>query len=471
MEYKIYAGGKFINGSTNLTVINPYSGNTFAKTWLAGESILKKTIEQALAVKDKLKAMPSYERSTILQHIANHLRENEKEFATIIAAEAAKPFKYAVSEVRRAAQTFLIAAEEAKRIPREYLGLDWTPEAKSKEALLKYFPIGLIAGISPFNFPLNLAVHKIAPAIAAGCPIILKPATATPISTLKLAQIIDQTSLPKGAVSILPMDRNTGSRLVTDPNFKLLSFTGSPDVGWQMKAKAGKKKVVLELGGNAGTIITPTADLDKAVEKSIVAGFAYQGQVCIHAQRFFVHVSIIDAFLNKMTSKSKKLKYGDPLSPETDITVMIDEKNAMRVESWVEQAKSSGAEVLCGGKRKGLFYEPTILTNTKPAMKVNCQEIFGPVITVEPYEDFASAVENINNSNYGLQASVFTNQLDEMDYAFEKIEAGGVIINNAPIFRVDHMPYGGVKDSGQGREGVKYAVHEMMEPKLMVKDF
>ena len=471
MEFKIFAGGEFIESSSELNVYSPFDGKPFAKTWLANEDILEKTIKKALSVTGQLKGISAYERSTALKHIAKRLIENEKDFAAIIAKEAAKPWKYAIGEVSRAAQTFIVAAEEAKRIPREYIGLDWTSDAKNKEALLKYFPIGLIAGISPFNFPLNLAVHKIAPAIAAGCPIILKPATSTPISTLKLAEIINEISLPKGAVSILPMDRKTGNNLVTDSRFKLLTFTGSPEVGWQMKEKAGKKKTVLELGGNAGTIIAPSADLKKAVEKSIAGGFAYQGQVCIHAQRFFVHESIFKPFADEMINKCKNLKYGDPLNPETDITVMIDEKNAMRVEEWVEEAKKEGAKVLCGGKRKGLYYEPTILTNTNPDMKVNCHEIFGPVITVEPYKDFASAVENINNSKYGLQASVFTNQLDELDYAFENIEAGGVIINNAPIFRVDHMPYGGVKDSGQGREGVKYAVHEMMEPKLLVKDF
>ncbi len=470
MEYKIFAGGEFIKSSSEYNVINPYDGTSFAKTWFGDKSILESSIEQAIKVKDELKDMPSYQRSSILNYIAAKIIENQEDFASIIAREAAKPLKYALSEVQRAVQTFYVAAEETKRLPREYLSLDWTSGAKNKEGLVKYYPIGLVAGISPFNFPLNLAVHKIAPAIASGCPIILKPASSTPLSTLKLAQIIAETSLPKGSVSILPMNRETGNKLVTDQRFKLLTFTGSPDVGWQMKADAGKKKVVLELGGNAGTIITQSADLKHAVKQSITGGFAYQGQVCIHAQRFFIHKSIFDSFVNDIISKTNKLKYGDPLLPETDITAMIDEKNAIRVESWVKEAEKQGAEILCGGKRKGSYYEPTILTNTKPEMKVNCLEVFGPVITVEPYDDFKSAVNSLNNSKYGLQASVFTNQLDEMDYAFENIEAGGIIINNTPMFRVDHMPYGGIKDSGLGREGVKYAIHDMMEPRLLVKN-
>ncbi len=470
MDYKIYAGGEFIEGSSKLFVNCPFDNTLFATAWLADEGILETAIKKALDVQDELKELPAYQRSAALFHISAQLTENENEFAVIIANEAAKPLRYAIGEVRRAAQTFSVAAEEAKRLPREYLGLDWTLDAKNKEALIKYFPIGLIAGISPFNFPLNLAVHKIAPAIAAGCPIIHKPATSTPISTLKLAQLISETSLPKGAVSILPMERKTGNHLVTDSRFKLLSFTGSPEAGWQMKAKAGKKKVVLELGGNAGTIITPSADLKHAVEQSITGGFAYQGQVCIHAQRFFVHQSIFKPFINDMANKSRKLKFGSPLMTDTDITVMINDENAIRVENWVGEAVKEGAKLICGGKRKGSYFEPTILTNTKPSMKVNCLEVFGPVITVEPYEDFASAVSEVNNSKYGLQASVFTNQMDEADYAFNNIQAGGIIINSAPIFRVDHMAYGGVKDSGQGREGVKYAIREMMEPRLLAKN-
>ncbi len=471
MEYKIYAGGDFVKSDSEISVKNPYNNKVVAKTWLADNSILENSIKKALSVKDECAKIPSYKKFNILKEISAEIIKRENEFAEIIASEAAKPLKYALGEVRRAAQTFSVAAEEAKRVPREYIGLDWTADAEKKEGFLKYFPVGVIAGISPFNFPLNLAVHKIAPAIAAGCPIILKPATSTPLATLKLAQIIDKLPLPKGAISVLPMDRKTGNKLVADERFKLLTFTGSPEVGWKMKSNAGKKKVVLELGGNAGTIISESADIENAINQSVTGGFAYQGQVCIHSQRFFVKDSVFDVFVNGMVEKTKKLAYGDPLSDKTEITSMIDEQNAERVEEWVNEAKAEGAEILCGGKRNGSYYEPTILINTKPGMKVNKLEIFGPVITIEPYNDFISAVNSVNNSDFGLQTSVFTNSISEMDYAFENIESGSVIINSATIFRMDHMPYGGVKDSGTGREGVKYAIHDMMEPKLLVKNF
>jgi glyceraldehyde-3-phosphate dehydrogenase (NADP+) len=316
---------------------------------------------------------------------------------------------------------------------------------------------------------LNLAVHKIAPAIAAGNPIILKPARSTPLSVLELAKIIHQTGLPSGSVSILPMDRIAGNQLVTDERFKMLSFTGSPQVGWKMKRDAGKKKVILELGGNAGVIITPSADIDLAVSKCLMGGFSYSGQVCIHVQRIFVHETCFDQFTEQFAAKIRTLRQGDPRDPQTDISAMIDEENAIRVEQWVHESVAAGAEILCGGKRDGSIFEPTLITRTRPEMKVCALEIFGPVVTVEKYSDFTDGLNRVNQSTFGLQAGVFTNQLDEMNIAFNELEVGGVIINDVPTFRVDHMPYGGVKESGSGREGVRYAVQEMMEPRLLVK--
>ncbi|MBU2650811.1 MAG: aldehyde dehydrogenase family protein, partial [Bacteroidetes bacterium] len=348
--------------------------------------------------------------------------------------------------------------------------IDWTPAGTGKEGIVGYFPIGLVAGISPFNFPLNLAVHKIAPAIAAGCPIILKPSSNTPLSTLLLATIIDQTELPKGAVSILPMDRKTGNLMVTDERFKLLSFTGSPEVGWKMKEDAGKKKVILELGGNAGVIVSNSANLEKAVPKCVNGGFAYSGQVCIHTQRIYVQEDVFERFADMFVEQTRKLNAGDPENPETDISVMIDEENAKRVEVWVQEAIDDGAAILCGGKRKAAYFEPTVLTNTRFDMKVCSLEIFGPVVVIEKYRSFQDAVNEINKGRFGLQTGVFTNRIDEMNMAFHDLEVGGVIINDVPTFRVDHMPYGGVKDSGLGREGVKYAMMDMLEPKILVKD-
>ncbi|MDX9942518.1 MAG: aldehyde dehydrogenase family protein [Bacteroidales bacterium] len=468
-SFRIYAGGRFLTSSNELIVSCPFDGRPLAKTWLAGKQEYEQAVEAALQAVEPLRKMSDWERSKILLEVSQKIIRQEDVFASLIAREAAKPWRYALAEVRRAAQTFFVASEEARRLPGEYLSLDWTPEADGREGLVKYFPIGPVAGISPFNFPLNLASHKIAPAIAAACPIVLKPASSTPLATLALAEIIDESALPKGAFSVLPMDRQTGNMLVTDERFKLLSFTGSPAVGWKMKAGAGKKKVVLELGGNAGTIVAATAQIDHAVSRCLTGGFAYQGQVCIHAQRIFVHKSLFEAFSRKLVEAVGGLKYGDPLSPHTDITAMIDEDNARRVEQWIDEAVMTGAKVACGGHRKGAFVEPTVIMQAGPGMKVYDEEVFGPVVTLHPFDRFEEAVQMVNNSPYGLQAGVFTNDIQELDLAFNKLEVGGVIHNDTPIFRTDHMPYGGVKDSGLGREGVRYAMLDMLEPRILVR--
>jgi acyl-CoA reductase-like NAD-dependent aldehyde dehydrogenase len=467
-NYLIYCGGDFIATPKMLPVVNPFTKKEFATTYQASEKELDHAIKKAQEVLTLLKKMPSYKKQEILFFIANKIKKDREHLAEILSLESAKPIKYALGEIDRAAQTFYVAAEECKRLPKEYISLDWTPAGEKKEGHVKYFPVGVVAGIAPFNFPLNLAVHKIAPAIAAGCPIIVKPASSTPLSTLELAKIIDRSDLPKGSVSILPMDRKNGNAIVTDERFNLLSFTGSPVVGWEMKKQAGKKKVVLELGGNAGVIVTSLDHIDAVIEKCVVGGFSYSGQICIHAQRFFVQQDIFDAFLEKFTARTKKLKYGDPLDAETDVSVMIDEDNAIRVETWINEAVIEGAKIICGGKRKGSYVEPTILTNTTTKMKINAEEAFGPIVCIEKYNTIEEAVFLINDTKFGLQCGVFTNLLSEVDYCFNNIETGGVIINDVPTFRVDQMPYGGIKDSGLGREGVKYAMLDMLEPKLLV---
>ncbi len=469
-EYKIYIGGQFCFTNKKLKVFNPFDHSIVAETYLAGKDELEKAIEKAQLVKPILRDLPSHKKYTILMQIANQLEEKSSELALILAREAGKPFKYALGEINRAIQVFTVAAEESKRLPKEYISIDWTAAGEKKEGLVKYFPVGLIAGIAPFNFPLNLAAHKIAPAIASGNAIIIKPARSTPLSVLELAKIIDQTELPKGAFSVLPMDREAGTQLITDERINMLSFTGSPNVGWRMKANAGKKKIALELGGNAGVIVSEQADLDLAVKKCLVGGFAYSGQVCIHVQRIMVYEKVFDTFVDKFISETQMLTFGAPDNETTDISVMIDEDNARRVEDWVNEAVSEGAKILYGGKRKGAFFEPTIITNTKREMKVCALEVFGPVVTVEKFSDFSQAIGMINDSEYGLQAGVFTNSIMEMNQSFNEIEAGGVIINDVPTFRVDHMPYGGIKNSGFGREGVKYTIQEMMEPRLLVKN-
>lgn len=467
--YKLYSAGKFTTSKKVLEVRNPYNGSLVAKTWLADKHILNKAIEKALSLQDTLRGLSSLQKFTILSQISQELNANKTYLAEIMALESAKPLKYTLAEIDRSVQTFLIAAEESKRLPKDYMSLDWTTNGAGREGIVNYFPIGLVAGIAPFNFPMNLAVHKIAPAIAAGCPIILKPASSTPLSCLELAKIIDKTDLPKGAVSILPMDRETGNLLVTDERFQLLSFTGSPVVGWKMKAQAGKKKVVLELGGNAATIIAQSADLKDALPKSLMGAFSYSGQICIHAQRFIVHESHMKAFTAAMKAATLKLKYGNPVKADTEVSAMIDEENAIRVEQWIAEALKQGAKLICGGKRKGTYVEPTILTNCDASMKVYAEEVFGPVICINSYKTIAEAIDMTNNTRFGLQCGVFTDSVAELDQCFRRINVGGIIHNHVPTLRFDQMPYGGIKESGLGREGVKYSILDMMEAKVLVK--
>jgi glyceraldehyde-3-phosphate dehydrogenase (NADP+) len=469
-NYPIYLAGQFETTSSQLKVISPYSGECVYQTYTAGKTEFEAAVKAAQAASATMGSLPIYERYRILQQVSTDILAHRDEFATIMAREAGKPWKTAQAEVERAAQTFLVATEEAKRLPGEVLSIDWHPSAANKDAIVKYFPIGLVAGISPFNFPLNLVAHKIAPAIAAGCPIVLKPASKTPISALFLAKIIHEAGLPPGALSILPMDRQTGNLLVTDPRFNLLSFTGSPEIGWQMKRDAGKKKVVLELGGNAALLIDKDADVAQAACKAVVGAFSYAGQSCIHTQRIYVETSVFEDFVSQFCNKMAELNIGDPELPATDFSSMIDENNAERIENWVNEAIDAGAKLIAGGKREGSLYFPTVLTNTRSDMKVCKLEAFAPVVIIEPFTDFRQAVAMINDSSFGLQAGVFCFDSRKIRYAFENLHVGCVIVNDVPTFRADHMPYGGVKNSGIGREGPKYAILDMLEPRLLVTD-
>jgi acyl-CoA reductase-like NAD-dependent aldehyde dehydrogenase len=469
--YRAYVGGEFIETDKRIVVRNPFNGEQIAEVAIAGKVEFEAALHLAQKAESELAKLPTHKKYKILMEIAQGMTEQRDNLAKMLCLEAAKPMKFALGEVDRAIQTFVIAAEECKRLPSEYIQIDWTLAGEGKEGIVRYFPVGIVAGISPFNFPLNLAVHKLAPAIASGCPIILKPARSTPISTLLLAKIIDSTELPKGAVSILPMDRESGNQLVTDDRFALLSFTGSPEVGWKMKNQSGKKRIVLELGGNAGVIVTETANLKQTISKCVNGAFSYSGQVCIHTQRMYVHQSIFKEFTDGFIALTKKLKYGNPLDISTDISSMIDEDNAIRVETWIKEAVNDGAKLLLGGTRNGTYIEPTILTNSKQNMKVCSLEVFGPVVIIESYANFHDAIQELNSSEYGLQAGVFTNRIDEQNYSFNELKVGGVIINDVPTFRVDHMPYGGLKNSGFGREGVKYAMLDMLEPKIIVRNY
>ncbi len=364
--------------------------------------------------------------------------------------------------------TIRVAAEEAKRIGGEMIPLDLLPSSKGRFGITRKVPIGPIAAISPFNFPLNLALHKVAPAIASGNSVVLKPPTHDPLTMLTFAEMIDEVGLPKGAVSIMPMDRQTGDRLVTDERFKLLSFTGSPDVGWEMKQRAGKKKVVLELGGNAGVIIDADADIGLAAQRVRAGAFAYAGQVCISVQRVYVHRDSYDAFCEQLVAAVGTIKTGDPLDPDTELGPMIDAKAASRVDEWVRAAVAEGATLLTGGKASGRFYEPTVIVNASPDSFVCSREAFAPIVTVFPVESFEAALAAANDSVFGLQAGVFTNNIEHAFQAFDRLDVGGVILNDVPVYRIDHMPYGGVKDSGLSREGIRYAIDDMTETRLLV---
>lgn len=469
--YKPYVAGKFSETDKYFSVNETYTGAEFAKAGKSDPSMVEEAIYEANKAESKMAELGSHEKYEILSFISQQLYHKREHFARIIACEAGKPLKFARVEAERASQVFQTAAEESKRINTELLTLDWFAYGHRKEAMIKLFPVGTVAGITPFNFPLNLVAHKVAPAIAAGCPIIIKPASVTPVSALELALIIHESGLPKGAFSVLPASHDIAAPLIEDERIKKISFTGSPEIGWNLKSRCGKKKITLELGGNAAAIVTPTANTGEAVAKCVTGAFAFSGQVCIHTQRIFVQEGIFQSFLKDFVMRARQWKEGNPLENGTDISILIDQDNAIRVQQWIKEASDDGAVIVLGGCRNNSFVEPTVLTNTKPTMKVRKSEIFGPVVTIEKYSDFEEAVNLVNDSEYGLQAGVFTNSIDEMNTAFRKIKTAGILINESPTFRIDHMPYGGIKDSGFGREGVKYAIQEMCEMKLLLKPF
>lgn len=467
-HYPCYVANRPEITGSQLVVTNKYDGSTIAGVAQADASTITRGIEAAVEARESCRRMPAYARATILDHVVRRLRERTEELALVLAKEAGKPIRDARGEVSRAIDTFRIASEEATRIIGDYLPLDISPRAQGCEGIWKHVPVGVCSFISPFNFPLNLAAHKIAPAIAAGCPWILKPASLTPISALILGEILAETDLPAGAFSILPCKRDAADLFVTDDRIQLLSFTGSPDVGWAMKARAGKKKVVLELGGNAACIVDRGADLDFAVSRIVFGAFYQSGQSCISVQRVMIHESIYEKARSMLVAAAAVLKSGDPLHEDTFLGPLISEQEARRVEAWVESATTRGARVLCGGHRSGTFYEATLLEGAPDDADVSCTEIFGPVAVLEPFTDFESACCRVNASRYGLQAGVFTKNLDSAFYAVNELEVGAVIINDVPAFRVDSMPYGGVKDSGLGREGIRFAMEDMTERRLAV---
>ncbi len=465
--YKYYVAGEWKSSDRPLEVTNPYDGSLVGTTSYASDEDVETAIQAAVDAFPATRAMATYERAGALTKFAELMAEREEELALLIARESGKPLRDSRTEAARGVFTVHVAAEEARRIGGELIPLDLIPSSKGRFAVTRRVPVGPISGISPFNFPLNLALHKIAPAIASGNPIVLKPPTHDPLTMLTVAEMIDQLGLPKGAVSIMPMDRTAGDRLVTDERFKLLSFTGSPDVGWDMKSRAGKKKVVLELGGNAGVIVDKDADLDLAASRVRTGAFAYAGQVCISVQRVYVHQDVFDAFVEKLVAAVGTIVSGDPSDPATELGPMIDERAAERIDGWVKDAVSAGAQVLCGGKAQGRFYEPTVIVNATRDSFVCSREAFAPIVNVFPVASYDEALTQINDSVFGLQAGVFTSSIEHALRAFDELEVGGVILNDIPTYRIDHMPYGGVKDSGLSREGLRYAIEDMTELRML----
>ena len=467
-EKQFYIGGKSTSSSETAVIKNPYTNSEIAHIYLAQKEHVEKAILTAQEAFQVTSQYSSFERSVILHSIASQLKQRKEEFAQLITAEAGKPITFSHTEVDRAVSTFEIASEEAKRINGEALSLDVTAPTKGKQGIVNRFPIGIIACISPFNFPLNLVAHKLAPAIASGNSFILKPPPQAPLTSLLLGEVLLDSGLEKKTINIIPTTNENAELLVTDERIAMLSFTGSAKVGWMLKQKAGKKKIVLELGGNAGVIIDETADISHAVSRCVLGGFGYAGQVCIKVQKVFVHESLYSEFEKEFLHAVSKVVVGNPANERTIVGPMISEHEAKRVESWVNEAAEKGATVLIGGKRNGIFYEPTVLIDVKPSMKVCSEEIFGPVVTLHKFSSIEMAVEEVNESKYGLQAGIFSNDFKNIQYVYKHLNVGGIIVNDYPTFRVDSMPYGGVKDSGFGREGIKYAIQEMTEAKLMV---
>lgn len=467
-EFGALVAGAVVSTGAPLEVRSPYDHTTVAIARNAGAADVERAIGSAAAAFAKTRVLPSWRRGQILENIATAIAQRRDELASIVALEAGKPIRTARLEVDRSAFVFRVGAEEAKRINGEILPLDWLPGSEGREGHVRRVPLGPIAGITPFNFPLLLVAHKVVPALAAGDPIIIRPAPRTPISALVLGRIILDAGWPEDALSVFPCSLEDTARLVEDERIKLLTFTGSAAVGWSLKSRAGRKRVTLELGGNAAVIVHADADVAYAAERVALAGYSYAGQSCISAQRIYVHESVYDAFAEQLVPRVKALKAGDPMREDTDVGPVIDEASADRIGEWLDEAARAGAKTLTGGTRDGAVWQPTVVAGAPENVRVNCAEIFGPVVSLIRYADVRQAIAAANAGDFGLQAGIFTNDTRVIDAAVDGIDAGGIMINDTSTFRVDHMPYGGVKQSGFGREGVRYAIEEMTELKLVV---
>lgn len=466
--YPYYLASEAIFANQDLAITNKYTNEVATYAALADAQVIDQAIAAAQACQPLLNKMAPYERQDILNHCVKRFEERFDELAYALCIEAGKPIKDSRGEVTRLIDTFRIAAEESVRMHGEVINLEITPRAKGYTGMYKRVPIGPCSFISPFNFPLNLAAHKVAPAIATGCAFVLKPASRTPLGALIIGEILAETALPKGAFSILPCSRDGAGLFTTDDRFKLLSFTGSPQVGWELKAKAGKKPVVLELGGNAACVVDADSDLDDAIERIVFGAYYQSGQSCISVQRVIIHESIYAEFKQRYTEKVANLVHGDPLNEDTFIGPMISESEASRLHNWIQEAVAAGANLLCGGSRDGNMLQATLLENVPSDAALNTEEAFGPVSIISSFSDFDEALKEVNNSQFGLQAGIFTRDIYKAHKAWDELNVGGVVIGDVPSWRVDNMPYGGVKESGLGREGITFAMEDMTEIRLMV---
>lgn len=464
---RLFLGGEWKKTSRSVDIRSPWDNTVVGSVALADDAAAEEAIAKGLNGFERTRSLSSFERYEILSHVSARIRERKNDLAALITAESGKPISLARVEVDRAVLTTQLAAEEARRIDGEGVSLDFIPSAKDRFGIVRRFPVGLILGITPFNFPLNLVCHKLAPAFAGGNAFLLKPSPQAPLTSLLLGEIVEESGYPREAFSILTCTNDIAARLVQDDRINMVSFTGSPAVGWGIKSNAGKKKVVLELGGNAGAIVDRTADVAETARKTALGSFSSSGQTCIKVQRIYVHREIHGAFVHAFLDATKALVVGDPRDEKTVLGPLIDAAAADRVESWIQEASENGARVLYGGVRKGNIIGPTILSGVRSTDKVFCREVFGPVVTLHSFDTIEEAVAGINNSSFGLQAGIFSNDLRNILYAFKNIVVGALIVNDNPSFRVDNMPYGGVKDSGFGREGVRYAIESMTEPRLL----
>ncbi|MEK7668129.1 MAG: aldehyde dehydrogenase family protein [Gemmatimonadota bacterium] len=455
------------SSAQSATIRAPFDGAVVGTHPLGSAADMYAAVAANVEAADACRRMPAFERAACLRRVAEGLTVQREKFAAVLAREAGKPITQARLEIDRAIFVFTDGAEEATRIGGEVLPLDVVPAAAGRIGLTRRFPLSPIAAITPFNFPVMLAAHKVAPAMACGASLTVKPPPQDPLTTEMLGEILAASGYPSGGVNVVPCDLPVAQQLVRDERVRMISFTGSARAGWAIRAQAGTKRVALELGGNAGVIVEPDADLDRAVERCAVGGYAYAGQSCISVQRILVHQEVYGEFLRRFVARVAKLRTGDPLDPETEVGPMIDEAAAQRAESWIAAAVDDGARVEVGGGRTRAVLEPAVLTRTKPEQQVNCEEVFAPVTTVTPYPNFAEAVEVLNATPYGLQAGIFTRDVRRLMHAWDHLDVGGVMGNDIPSFRVDRMPYGGAKASGLGREGVRYAIQEMTEPRLL----